>query len=118
MCIVALQMGLPEGGRVAGIHGVAIPHALNAAPSPTGEPPTWAASFFPFGYVAAEGQGPIRLLYDTARQAGIDAPPVPCQRRKIPAAMYYILSYRILSQAAIAYCLVQRSCSIGNFFCR
>lgn len=57
-----------QAGLLPGIHGVAIPNALNAAQ------PHRGSVFLAFGCVAAEGQG----------LADIGASPTPCQKRKMP----------------------------------
>jgi len=69
-------MGLGKAGALRGIHGMAIPNALNAAQAHLGGNPSGAASFLAPGCVTAEGQGPT----------GIGASPAPCQKLKMPAA--------------------------------
>jgi hypothetical protein len=76
-----------KAGALRGIHGMAIPNALNAAAGPLDGNPSGAASFLAFGCVVADGQGPT----------GIGASPTPCQKPKMPVATR-ILTYWTLSQ--------------------
>ncbi len=50
-------MGLGKAGALRGIHGMAIPDALNAAQAYLGGNPSGVVSFLSPGGVTAEGQG-------------------------------------------------------------
>jgi len=75
-------VGLGKAGALWGIHGTAIPYALNTAQVHLDGNPFGAASFLGYGGVPAEGQGPT----------GISASPAPCQNLKMSAATH-ILHY-------------------------